>query len=113
VVLMASLSMPVLMHWATVPIPAYSSSPDVVIASPPAIARRAVQPTEFPLEVIDPPSAADGVAGHSQESVFADALFGAIDSAGEFSEPALAYPAGIFRRLGVKLRAGDAQAAEA
>jgi hypothetical protein len=62
VVLMASLSMLVLMHWATVPIPAYSSPPDVVIASPAAIARRTAQPTEFPLEQIDSPSAAEAQA---------------------------------------------------
>jgi hypothetical protein len=78
VVLMASLSIPLLMHWATVPIPAYSSPPDVAIASAPTIARPTVQPAEFPLENIDLPSAADsaGVAGRSQESAFADALFG-------------------------------------
>jgi hypothetical protein len=39
VLLMASPSMPVLIHWATVQIPAYLSPPDVAIASPPAIAR--------------------------------------------------------------------------
>jgi hypothetical protein len=39
VLLMAPLSMPVLMHSATVPIPAYLSPPDVAIASPPTIAR--------------------------------------------------------------------------
>jgi len=32
VVLMASLSMPALMHWVTVPIPAYSTPPEVAIA---------------------------------------------------------------------------------
>jgi beta-lactamase regulating signal transducer with metallopeptidase domain len=82
-VLMASLSMPVLMHWATVPIPSYSSPPDVATApvSPPAPARPTVQPTEFPSERMDHASAPQGtdVAARSQDSSFADAPRAAID----------------------------------
>ena len=107
VVLIASLSMPVLMHWATVPIPAYTSPPDIVIApvSPPATARPTVQPPEFPLEKIDAASAAEGagVAAHDQESSLADALLTAIDWPALAMGVYLAVCAGLLLRLAIGL----------
>jgi hypothetical protein len=48
VALMACLSMPVLVRRATLPIPAYSTPPDVAIASvsPSSATPAAIQPTE-------------------------------------------------------------------
>ena len=107
VVLIASLSMPVLMHWATVPIPAYTSPPDIVIApvSPPATARPTVQPPEFPLEKIDAASAAEGagVAAHAQDSSLADALLTAIDWPALAMGVYLAVCAGLLLRLAIGL----------
>jgi beta-lactamase regulating signal transducer with metallopeptidase domain len=107
VVLMASLSMLVLMHWATVPIPAYTSPLNVVLApvSPPTTARPTVQPTEFPLEKMDAVSAAEsaGVAARSQESSFADSLLAAIDWPALAMGFYLAVSAGLLLRLAIGL----------
>jgi hypothetical protein len=107
VVLMASLSMPVLMHWATVPIPAYMTPPHLVIAhvSPATTARPPVQPTELLLENMDAASAAEdaGVASRSKESPFADALLVAIDWPALATGFYLAMCAGLLLRLAIGL----------
>ena len=87
-VLMVSLSMPVLMHWATVTIPTVtiltqSSLPDAVIApiSPTTIARPTVQATESPSEIVGLSLAVEnsGAAAHSGESSSASPPLAAID----------------------------------
>src|SRR5215470_8336878 len=87
-VLMMSLSMPVLMHWATVTIPTVtiltqSSLPDAVIApiSPTTIARPTVKATESPSEIVGLSLAVEnsGAAAHSGESSSASPPLAAID----------------------------------
>jgi beta-lactamase regulating signal transducer with metallopeptidase domain len=88
VVLMVSLSMPVLMHWATVTIPTVtiltqSSLPDAVIAPIPATttARPTVQVTESPSEIVGLSLAAEnsGAPARSGESSSAGPPLAAID----------------------------------
>ena len=73
VVLMASLSMPVLMHWTTVTIPINAPPQDLVIAetSPRIENRSTAQPTEFSPEKTDSSSAVTnpGPAERSQGAV--------------------------------------------
>src|SRR5215470_10985377 len=83
VVLIASLSMPVLMDRAMVTIPIYSSSPDIVIApiSPPVVKRPTAQPAEFPSAEMASASAVEdvGTAAHGGQLAFADPARAAID----------------------------------
>jgi beta-lactamase regulating signal transducer with metallopeptidase domain len=82
-VLMASLSMPVVMHWATVTIPTYSSPPDVAIApvSPPTITPATFQPAESLTAKISRPPAAenDSIGAHPHEASSVDPSLAAID----------------------------------
>jgi beta-lactamase regulating signal transducer with metallopeptidase domain len=107
VVLMASLSMPVLMHWATVPIAAGTSPPDIVIAplSPAATTRATVPPTEFPSEKMDPASAPEGagVAARSHELSSADSPLAAIDWPALAMGLYFAVCAGLLSRLAIGL----------
>jgi hypothetical protein len=107
VVLSASLLMPVLMHWTTVPIPAYSSPPGVVSApaSMPTPARPAVQPTDFPFERMDPALVPQGVdvAARSQDSSFADSPRAAIDWLALAMDLYFVVCAGLLLRLAIGL----------
>jgi hypothetical protein len=82
-VLMASLSMPVVMHWATVTIPAYSPPPDVAVApvSPPSTTPATVQPSEsLTAKISRPPAAAnDSISAYPHEASSVDSSLAAID----------------------------------
>jgi beta-lactamase regulating signal transducer with metallopeptidase domain len=82
-VLMASLSMPVVMHWATVTIPAYSPPPDVAVApvSPASTTPATVQPSEsLTAKISRPPAAAnDSISAYPHEASSVDSSLAAID----------------------------------
>jgi len=84
VVLIASLSMPVLMDRAMVTIPIYSSSPDIVIAPvspPPVVKGTTAQPTEFPSAGMASASAPEdvGTAARGHQLELADPPHPALD----------------------------------
>jgi beta-lactamase regulating signal transducer with metallopeptidase domain len=107
VVLIVSLSMPVVMHWATLTIPTYSPPLDDVIApvSPATTTRPTVQATEFPAEKISSPWAAEnsGAAADFHVSSSADAPFAAIDWPVLAIGPYLAVTGGLLLRLAIGL----------
>src|SRR5215831_598394 len=67
VVLMASLSMPVLMHWATIPIPALPANAVVAPVFSAAEKESTAQPKELPPETTASPSAADNRSPSASE----------------------------------------------
>src|SRR5215467_12056468 len=116
-VLMASLSMPALMHWATLTIPTYSSPPDVAVApvSPPATTPAAVQPTEsLSAKIGRPPGAENNsVSAHPHEASSAASPLASLDWASLAMGLYLAVTGGFLLRLAIGLmltcvcRAGD------
>ena len=106
-VLMASLSMPALMHWATVTIPTYSSPPDVAVApvSPPATTPATVQPTEsLSAKIGRPPGAEnDSVSAHPHEASSAASPLAALDWASLAMALYLAVAGGLLLRLAIGL----------
>ena len=112
VVLMVSLSMPVLMHWATVPIPTVTiptqSSPAAAVVapvSPTTTARRTLQPPEPPSEEMGSPPAAKnaGGASHPYESSSAASPLAAIDWPALAMGLYVAVAGGLLLRLAIGL----------
>jgi bla regulator protein blaR1 len=67
VVLMASLSMPVLMHWATVSVPIYSPTTSDAAIAPASLATPSpAPPTELPPEKMSSPPAPDSAGAAAQ-----------------------------------------------
>jgi hypothetical protein len=67
VVLMASLSMPVLMHWATVSVPIYSPTTSDAAIAPASLATPSpAPPTELPPEKMSLPPAPDSAGAAAQ-----------------------------------------------
>src|SRR5215471_21006755 len=81
VVLIAALSMPVVMHWVTVPIPANSPPPDVAIARQSATITPPAWRTEFPPKEMGSQSATEstGSAGGHPQEPFSGAPVAVID----------------------------------
>jgi beta-lactamase regulating signal transducer with metallopeptidase domain len=81
VVLIAALSMPVVMHWVTVPIPAHSPPPDVAITHQSATVTSPAWRTESPPKEMGSPSATEstGSAGGHPQEPFSGAPVAAID----------------------------------
>jgi beta-lactamase regulating signal transducer with metallopeptidase domain len=112
VVLTVSLSMPVLMHWATVPIPTVtiptqSPPPAAVVApvSPTTTARRTLQPSELPSEDMGLRPAAENAraAARSYESSSAASPLAAIDWPALAMGLYLAVVGGLLLRLAIGL----------